>query len=208
MATIGSAPRVFKPSKFKGRLRKGREPASHRQSRIAKEKKAFDAETKRLTAKAKAGAKPKKVIKGKLGTRAQAFAAARKAGKKEFTWKGNPYHTRTAEEEAKTASDAKAAKATKPKTSVNPRTRKTQPTGALRKSPDGSTVIGGHRGRMLEKKRREKEADEKKKEKPPIPRIEVPNTVLKRGGTVKKKGLARGGTVARGARKGKYGFRP
>lgn len=31
----------------------------------------------------------------------KAFAAARKAGKKEFTWKGKRYHTRTKEEEAK-----------------------------------------------------------------------------------------------------------
>ena len=33
----------------------------------------------------------------------EAFATARKAGKKEFTWRGKRYHTRTADEEAKTA---------------------------------------------------------------------------------------------------------
>ena len=36
----------------------------------------------------------------------KAFAAARKAGKKEFTWKGKRYHTRTKEEEAKKAKKA------------------------------------------------------------------------------------------------------
>lgn len=36
-----------------------------------------------------------------------AFAAARKAGKKEFTWKGKKYHTKTKEEMAKAPTPAK-----------------------------------------------------------------------------------------------------
>jgi hypothetical protein len=42
--------------------------------------------------------KPKNVAKKKELTFGQAFAAARKAGKKTFTYKGKPYHTRTKEE--------------------------------------------------------------------------------------------------------------
>ena len=38
----------------------------------------------------------------------QAFAAARKAGKKEFMYNGKPYHTRTKEEEAARAKPASA----------------------------------------------------------------------------------------------------
>lgn len=52
---------------------------------------------------AKSSVKPKNVAKPKAPTGptfGKAFAAARKANKKEFTWKGNKYHTRTKEEDA------------------------------------------------------------------------------------------------------------
>jgi Tfp pilus assembly major pilin PilA len=45
----------------------------------------------------------------------KAFAAARKAGKKEFTWKGKRYHTRTKEEEAKREKSAVRTKRRKMK---------------------------------------------------------------------------------------------
>ena len=51
--------------------------------------------------------KPEKPV---AKTRDEAFAQARKANKKEFIWEGNPYHTRTAEEEAKRkANEAKTS---------------------------------------------------------------------------------------------------
>ena len=57
-----------------------------------------------------------------------AFASARKAGKKEFEWNGKMYHTRTKEEEAaksKPAPKAETApKATPKPAPVNPQTSK------------------------------------------------------------------------------------
>lgn len=51
------------------------------------------------TVRSRAKVGPKKVGPKKVGTRAQSFdksfAAARKAGKKEFTWKGKKYNTKT-----------------------------------------------------------------------------------------------------------------
>ena len=49
--------------------------------------------------------KPEKPV---AKTRDEAFAQARKANKKEFIWEGNPYHTRTAEEEAKRKAEEEA----------------------------------------------------------------------------------------------------
>ena len=57
--------RVFKASKFKG----SKEGAVAKRRRIKKEKAAFDTETKRLTAKARAGAKPKQVVKAKAAAK-------------------------------------------------------------------------------------------------------------------------------------------
>ena len=51
------------------------------------------------TVRSRAKVGPKKVGTKKVGTQAQAFdkafASARKAGKKEFTWKGKRYNTKT-----------------------------------------------------------------------------------------------------------------
>ena len=57
---------------------------------------------------------------GKAQTFSQAFAAARKAGKKEFTYKGKRYHTRTKEEE-----EARKKKLNQTKTKEQPRVKRT-----------------------------------------------------------------------------------
>lgn len=54
-----------------------------------------------ISGKAKKVAPAKKKRAAKTTSFGSAFAAARKAGKKAFTWKGKSYHTRTKEEEAK-----------------------------------------------------------------------------------------------------------
>jgi len=60
----------------------------------------------------------------------EAFAEARKSGKKEFEWNGKMYHTRTKEEEAKSKPAPKAEapkpapKAAPPAPKVNPQTSK------------------------------------------------------------------------------------
>lgn len=53
-------------------------------------------EMEKFTAELRADAAQKETDKGSFG---DAFNAARSAGKKEFTWKGKKYHTRTKEEE-------------------------------------------------------------------------------------------------------------
>lgn len=59
----------------------------------------YNTKDKDGTVRSRAKVGPKKVGPKKVGTRAQsfdkAFAAARKAGKKEFTWKGKQYNTKT-----------------------------------------------------------------------------------------------------------------
>jgi hypothetical protein len=58
----------------------------------------YNTKDKDGTVRSRAKVGPKKVGPKKVGTRAQsfdkAFAAARKAGKKEFTWKGKQYNTK------------------------------------------------------------------------------------------------------------------
>ena len=56
----------------------------------------------KFTADLRADAAQKETDKGSFG---DAFNAARSAGKKEFTYKGKKYHTRTKEEEAKSSDD-------------------------------------------------------------------------------------------------------
>jgi hypothetical protein len=55
----------------------------------------------------------------------EAFSAARKAGKKQFTFNGKKYHTRTREEEAarkkKSSSTSNATPKTKPKPPAKPK---------------------------------------------------------------------------------------
>lgn len=64
-----------------------------------------------------------------------AFAAARKAGKKEFTWNGKKYHTRTKDEEMKTTGGTRpkprpASSTTRPKARPKAPTRpKASPKG-------------------------------------------------------------------------------
>jgi hypothetical protein len=59
-------------------------------------------EMEKFTADLRADAAQKETDKGSFG---DAFNAARSAGKKEFTYKGKKYHTRTKEEEAKSGGD-------------------------------------------------------------------------------------------------------
>ena len=59
-------------------------------------------EMEKFTADLRADAAQKETDKGSFG---DAFNAARSAGKKEFTYKGKKYHTRTKEEEAKSSDD-------------------------------------------------------------------------------------------------------
>ena len=59
-------------------------------------------EMEKFTAELRADAAQKETDKGSFG---DAFNAARSAGKKEFTYKGKKYHTRTKEEEAKSGGD-------------------------------------------------------------------------------------------------------
>jgi hypothetical protein len=68
-----------------------------------------------------------------------AFAAARKSGVKEFTWKGNKYHTRTKEEDNKraaatkpvqTSGKMKVAKTASPKPKVDRVPMPTKPSSA------------------------------------------------------------------------------
>lgn len=69
--------------------------------------------TTATTATTKTTASKPATTKTKFGS---AFAAARKAGKKEFTWNGKRYHTRTKEEEA-----ARTKKTAAPKPKVTPK---------------------------------------------------------------------------------------
>lgn len=81
----------------------------------------------------------------------EAFASARKAGKKEFTWNGKRYHTRLKEETKKSSSA--------PKTSPRPKARpKASPSRADRRGPKKTSTTprlfsGGLRG---DRKRRRK----------------------------------------------------
>jgi len=70
---------------------------------------------KKTVTKPKNIAKPKAPAKPAGPTFGQAFAAARKAGKKTFTYKGKPYHTRTKEEDKNFVNKKKGVQGPQPK---------------------------------------------------------------------------------------------
>jgi len=79
---------------------RARRAAAKKKASIPKPKSAVGKPLKKELKPKSAVGKPTKKKAGKSATPSfsSAFAAARKAGKKNFTWKGNSYHTRTKEE--------------------------------------------------------------------------------------------------------------